>query len=153
MSKLLCGLTSLPLAQPSSITPDAGPSCLKPHVSAHSPKRFPGGRAGRMKEASLHPPDWPHVACKGVYCHHMSDPCAGRYCCPQAQHYLSWLRMCMKLKGRTPKEQPSVGPWTGDPPCSACTELPNATHTPVASRVALLSLLAAGCSHVALLWS
>lgn len=65
MSKLLCGLTSLPLAKPSSITPDAGPSCLKPHVSAHSPKRFPGGRAGRMKEASLHPPDWPHVACRG----------------------------------------------------------------------------------------
>lgn len=82
MFKLLCGLTPLPLAKPSSISPDAGRSCLKPHVSAHSPRRFPGGRAGRMREATLHPTAWPHAACRRVCCRHMSDPCVGRYCCP-----------------------------------------------------------------------
>lgn len=85
MFKLLCGLTPLPLAKLSSITPDAGPSCLKPRVSAHSPKRFPGGRAGRMREAILRPTAWPHAACRRVCCHQVSDPCAGRYCCPQPQ--------------------------------------------------------------------
>lgn len=72
MLQLLCGLTPLPLAKPSSITADAGPSCWKPHVSAHSPKGFRGGHAGRTREGTLHPTAWPHAALKRVCCHQVS---------------------------------------------------------------------------------
>lgn len=77
MLQLLCGLTPLPLAKPSSITADAGPSCWNPRVSAHSPKGFHGGHAGRTREGP-----WPHAALRRVCCHQVSSPCAGRYCCP-----------------------------------------------------------------------